>query len=161
MHAGGWSRVGGDRALKRRVDIVEARLLVLLCALVVACAAVFGVIDAMAALHHEQSVAEQQRATRHPVRAEILRDAAEVSPWTDESGRSERVPVPVRWSGTDGSDVTADARVSPARNAGSAWRCGWTGRAEPPRHLPTPGTCGRRPWWEGWGASRSRSEPAP
>ncbi|MDF6022464.1 hypothetical protein [Streptomyces sp. JH34] len=118
MRTGNWDSAGRSRALKRGVDIVEARLLVLLCAVVVGCASVFGVIDAMAALHHEQSVVEQQRATRHAVRAEILRDAAKSSPWTDESGRSELVPVPVRWTGTGGAAVTADAQVVPGAKRG-------------------------------------------
>ncbi|MEU5656864.1 hypothetical protein ABZ802_14735 [Streptomyces sp. NPDC047737] len=118
MRAGSWGRGRGDNPLKRGVDVLETRLRFLLCAVVFACASVLGVMNGMAALHHEQSVVEQQRATRHAVRAEILRDAAKSSPWTDESGRSERVPVPIRWTASDGSHVTAQAQAPPGTERG-------------------------------------------
>ncbi|MEU0133038.1 hypothetical protein ABZ172_03200 [Streptomyces sp. NPDC006296] len=118
MYPGNRSRVGRHHPLKRRVDLVETRLLLLLCVLVCACASVLGVVNGTAALRHEQSVVEQQRATRHVVKAEILRDAARSSPWTDQSGRSGLVPVPVRWTGTGGGDVTADAQVATGAKRG-------------------------------------------
>ncbi|MFD7970926.1 Rv1733c family protein [Streptomyces clavifer] len=118
MRAGSWGRAGSHNPLKRGVDILETRLLFLLCAVVFGCASVLGVMNGMAALHHEQSVVEQQRATRHAVTAEILRDAAKPSPLFDESGRSERVPVPVRWTAAGGAHVTAEARVAPGAERG-------------------------------------------
>ncbi|MFE7751858.1 hypothetical protein [Streptomyces sp. NPDC057428] len=113
-----WSRQWRRHPLRRTVDAVEARLLLLLCAVVFACASTLGMISGSAAHDHEQSVASHQRATRHLVSAEVLRDAVKSSPWADEAGSSALVPVPVRWATAGGSDVKGNALVAPGTKRG-------------------------------------------
>ncbi|MEU5714684.1 hypothetical protein AB0G71_02645 [Streptomyces sp. NPDC020403] len=104
--------------LRRRVDVLEARLLLVLCLLVFGCGSVFGVTKGWAAYDHERSVAAEQRATRHPVRALVLRDAPGSAPWADESGRTEKVLVPVRWTNSSGAATTGRALVAPGTRRG-------------------------------------------
>ncbi|WP_327111158.1 hypothetical protein OG206_00980 [Streptomyces sp. NBC_01341] len=113
-----WSHQWRKHPLRRTVDAVEARLLLLLCAVVFACASAIGMISGSAAHEYEQSVASQQRAARQQVSAEVLRDAAKSSPWADEAGRSALVPVPVRWVTADGADARGSALVAPGTKGG-------------------------------------------
>ncbi|MFC5171173.1 hypothetical protein [Streptomyces mutomycini] len=106
-----WKRGWNTHPLRRRIDVLEARLLLLLCAAAVGCASMIGVAHGWAAYDHQRSVASEQRAARHLERALVLRDAARSSPWADESGRTERVPVPVRWTSASGAHVTGQAPV--------------------------------------------------
>ncbi|MBM7440253.1 hypothetical protein [Streptomyces sp. HB132] len=106
-----WKRGWNAHPLRRRIDVLEARLLLVLCAVVVGCASLIGVAQGWAAYDHERSVASEQRADRHLERALVLRDATRPSPWADESGRTERVPVPVRWTDASGAPVTENAPV--------------------------------------------------
>ncbi|WP_069173964.1 Rv1733c family protein [Streptomyces griseus] len=113
-----WHCGRNTHPLRRRVDVLEARLLLVLCLLVIGCASVFGVTKGWAAYDHERSVAAEQRAARHPVRALVLRDAPGSKPWADESGRTEKVVVPVRWTGPSGAHVTGKALVAPGTERG-------------------------------------------
>ncbi|MFE2022351.1 hypothetical protein ACFW9O_30370 [Streptomyces sp. NPDC059499] len=121
------SRQWRTHPLRRRIDVLEARLFLMLCAMVVVCASTIGMSHGWAAFDHEQSLAAEQRADRHLVRALVLRDAAS-SPWADESGRTERVPVPVRWTSANGADATGNALVAPGTERGEWTRLWLDGR---------------------------------
>uniref|UniRef100_A0AAU3GKM3 Integral membrane protein n=1 Tax=Streptomyces sp. NBC_01401 TaxID=2903854 RepID=A0AAU3GKM3_9ACTN len=115
------SRRWRTNPLRRGIDVLEARLFLLLCALVLVCASAIGVAQGWSALDQGRSVAAEQRADRHPVRAVVLRDAARSGPWADESGRSERVSVPVRWTSSPGGDSTrGNALVAPGTKRGES-----------------------------------------
>ncbi|MFJ8857997.1 hypothetical protein ACIRD8_06125 [Streptomyces sp. NPDC102451] len=118
MYAAIGSRRWRTHPLRRGIDVLEVRLLLLLSTLVLVCASAIGVAHGWAAFEHERSVAAEQRADRHLVRALVLRDAATSSPWADESGRSERVPVPVRWTDATGRHATGKAMVAPGTERG-------------------------------------------
>ncbi|MEU0144547.1 hypothetical protein [Streptomyces sp. NPDC006288] len=119
MAAGVCWRSWRTHALRRRIDVVEARLLLLLCVTVIGCASLLGVTTGTAAFDRERSAAAEQRADRHVARAVVLRDAADPPPWQDESGRVERVPVPVRWTTDKGGHATGDAQVAPGTERGA------------------------------------------
>ncbi|WP_129260583.1 hypothetical protein [Streptomyces sp. M3] len=112
------SRRWRSHPLRRGIDVVEVRLFLVLSTLVLVCASAIGAAHGWSAFEHERSVAAEQRADRHLVRALVLRDAATSSPWSDESGRSARVPVPVRWTDTEGGAVTGKAMVAPGTERG-------------------------------------------
>lgn len=150
------SRRWRSHPLRRGIDVVEVRLFLVLSTLVLVCASAIGAAHGWSAFEHERSVAAEQRADRHLVRALVLRDAATSSPWSDESGRSARVPVPVRWTDTTGGAVTGKAMVAPGTERGSGRTSGWiTGAASRAR---PPGTVrrGQRRWWR---AAGSRPSP--
>ncbi|MGW4229464.1 Rv1733c family protein [Streptomyces sp. NPDC004980] len=112
------SRRWRTHPLRRKVDVLEARLWLLVAALTLVCASSIGIAHGWAAFDREQSVVAEQRADRHLVGATVLRDAATSSPWADESGRSQRVPVPVRWVTATGGEATGEVPVAPGTERG-------------------------------------------
>lgn len=118
MYAAIGSRRWRKHPLRRKVDVLEARLWLLVAALTLVCASSIGIAHGWAAFDREQSVVAEQRADRHLIRATVLRDAATSSPWADESGRSQRVPVPVRWVTASGGEATGEVPVAPGTERG-------------------------------------------
>ncbi|WP_435797241.1 Rv1733c family protein [Streptomyces clavifer] len=122
MYAARGSRRWRTHPLRRKVDVLEARLWLLVAVLALMCASSIGVAQGWAAFDREASVAAEQRADRHLVRATVLRDATSPSPWTDESGRSPRVPVPARWVTPTGGEGTGKVLVAPGTERGERTR---------------------------------------
>lgn len=118
MYAAIGSRRWRTHPLRRKVDVLEARLWLLVAALALICASSIGIAQGWAAFDHERSVVAEEQANRHLVRATVLRDAAASSPWADESGRSQRVPVPVRWVTATGGEGTGRVLVAPGTERG-------------------------------------------
>ncbi|MEV3931467.1 hypothetical protein [Streptomyces sp. NPDC049944] len=122
MYAVVGSRRWRTHPLRRKVDVQEARLWLLVAALTLMCASSIGIAHGWAAFEREQSVVAEQRADRHLVRATVLRDAATSTPWTDESGQYQRVPVPVRWVTATGGEATGEVPVPPGTERGERTR---------------------------------------
>ncbi|QYX75252.1 Rv1733c family protein [Streptomyces akebiae] len=102
--------------LRRRDDIVEAWLLLAVCALAVATGAFVG---AATALGVERNLNER-RAERHPVQAVVTEDAPATVSAT--AGAGGQVWAGVRWKAADGSLRTGSARVEPGTDGGTTVR---------------------------------------
>lgn len=99
--------------LRRRVDVVEAWVVLAVWALVVVGGTVAGLVAAGAA----DEVLAHQREEREPVRAVLLVDVP-----TSTSGigtESERTPATVAWTASDGSRRTGRTLVDTGTKAGS------------------------------------------
>ncbi|MGA4863032.1 hypothetical protein ACPB9J_10370 [Streptomyces lavendulocolor] len=89
------------------MDVVEARLLLLVGVAVAVGAPAVGTAAGWSAYDHDRAAAAVQEATRRPVRAEVMEDAPASSTWADETGRLAKVPLEVRWTTADGQRTTA------------------------------------------------------
>ncbi|GAA2961431.1 MULTISPECIES: hypothetical protein [Streptomycetaceae] len=118
MYGAIWSRRWRSAPLRRRVDVLEVRALLVLCAVVAGCAVAIGLMSGWEAYGHERAVASQERAGRHLVRAQVLRDAAESRSWADEAGRPADVLVPARWTSVTGTGVKGSVPVAPGTRKG-------------------------------------------
>ncbi|MGW5613980.1 Rv1733c family protein [Streptomyces sp. NPDC003877] len=100
-------------ALKRRVDVVEAWLVLAgwVCALLAGAAGGLLAADAV-----ERAVA-RQRAQSRPVSAVLVEDAPGPSP--ARAASDHRVWGTVRWTAPDGSERRDEARVPPRAPAGT------------------------------------------
>ncbi|MFF6998933.1 hypothetical protein ACFY93_28820 [Streptomyces sp. NPDC008313] len=98
--------------LRRRSDLAEAWMTLVMWAVVVVGGPIAGVATAYAA----QGTFDQERADRHPVRAVVLTHAPR-GPAADESG-SHGIPATVRWATPDGTQRTGRTRVSPDPDTG-------------------------------------------
>ncbi|MGW2209670.1 Rv1733c family protein [Streptomyces sp. NPDC001781] len=108
--------------LKRREDVVEAWIMLLVWVVAVIGGAVAGVLTAQATV----GLLARQRADRHPVHAVLLTDARRsgTGPW---AGRI-LVEAPVRWRSPDGATRTGRALVDNGLRAGSrvvVWQDEW------------------------------------
>ncbi|MHC3394426.1 Rv1733c family protein [Streptomyces lavendulocolor] len=106
-----WTGRWREHPLRRRVDVVEARLLLLVGVAVVVGAPAVGTAADWSAYGHDRAAAAVQEATRRPVRAEVVEDAPASSAWADETGRLAKVPLEVRWTTADGQRATATVLV--------------------------------------------------
>lgn len=104
-----WQR----NALKRRIDVVEAW--VVLASWVFALLG--GVVAGLMAAGAVERAVERQRAETRQVSAVAVEDAPGPSP--ARAASDHRVWVKVRWTATDGSTHTDEARVPPRTPAGS------------------------------------------
>lgn len=104
-----------EHPLRRRVDVLEARLLLLIGSAVLVGAPAVGTAAGWYAYDHDRAAAAVQEASRRPVRAEVLEDAPASA---DETGRLARVPVQVRWTTTDGHYATGAVPVPPGTGRG-------------------------------------------
>ncbi|MEU3447507.1 hypothetical protein AB0H29_09790 [Streptomyces thermolilacinus] len=118
MPAPVWTRGWREHPLRRRVDVLEARLLLLIGSAVLVGAPAVGTTAGWYAYDHDRAAAAVQEASRRPVRAEVLEDAPASSPWADETGRQANVPVQVRWTTTNGYYATGTAPVPPGTGRG-------------------------------------------
>jgi hypothetical protein len=100
-------------ALKRRVDVVEAWVVLAGWVLALLGGLVAGVIAAGTV----ERAAERQRAESHQVTAVVVEDAPGPSPARTAS--DHRVWGKVRWTAPDGSTHREEARVAPRAPAGS------------------------------------------
>jgi hypothetical protein len=100
-------------ALKRRVDVVEAW--VVLAGWVLALLG--GLVAGITAAGTVERAAERQRAESRQVTAVVVEDAPGPSPARTAS--DHRVWGKVRWTGPDGSTHREEARVAPRAPAGS------------------------------------------
>ncbi|MEU6379296.1 hypothetical protein [Streptomyces sp. NPDC046909] len=98
--------------LKRRIDVVEAWLLIVLWL----CAATAGLLAGLAAGITSADFLERQRAERQEVSAVLLQDAR---PRGANRVGNAPVWITVRWTGSDGSSHTGQARVEPGLKAGA------------------------------------------
>ncbi|MGX6739413.1 Rv1733c family protein [Streptomyces xantholiticus] len=108
-----WSRRWREHPMRRRVDVFEARVLLAVGAVVVVGAPCVGTVAGWSVYGHDRAVAAGQEAALRPVRAEVLADAPEPSPWADESSRPAALPVPARWTAVGGEEVKGTIRVPP------------------------------------------------
>ncbi|MFF7731710.1 hypothetical protein [Streptomyces sp. NPDC007984] len=99
--------------LKRRVDVVEAWVVLTGWVL----ALVIGVIAGLVAADTVEQAVEQQRAESRRVTAVVVKDAPG-QPSTG-SASDQRVWGKVRWTAPDGSTQRDEARVPPRASAGS------------------------------------------
>ncbi|MEU0669195.1 hypothetical protein ABZ508_30070 [Streptomyces lavendulocolor] len=107
MPAAVWTRRWREHPLRRRVDVVEARLLLLVGVAVAVGAPAAGTAAGWSAYGHDRAAAAVQEATRRPVRADVVEDAPASSGRADASGRLAKVPLEVRWTTADGKRATA------------------------------------------------------
>ncbi|MFI8191506.1 hypothetical protein ACIF8T_22245 [Streptomyces sp. NPDC085946] len=117
--------------LRRRVDVVEAWILVLVWLVVAVGGPLAGVLSADATV---DALAER-RAQRHPVTAALVRDAPRDSAVGATVG--DRVFATVRWTAADGTRHTGKALVDGDRRAGDRVVV-WTDRQD--RITPEPQT---------------------
>ncbi|MBC2907620.1 hypothetical protein [Streptomyces cupreus] len=98
--------------LKRRIDVVEAWLVLVMWL----CAASGGVLAGLVAGTASAESLERQRIERQEVPAVLLQDAEPRA-----KGRMGSPPVwaTVRWTGADGSRHTGQTRVKPGTEAGT------------------------------------------
>jgi hypothetical protein len=113
-----WSRRWRSSPLRRRVDILEVRALLILCAVIAGGALAIGLMSGWATYDHERAAAWEERAARHLVQAEALRDASKSRSWADEAGSSARVQVPARWTSVTGTSVKGSVPVAPGTKKG-------------------------------------------
>ncbi|MEI5525593.1 hypothetical protein WB401_13615 [Streptomyces brasiliscabiei] len=102
--------------LRRRADIVEAWLLLAVCALAVATGAFVGAATA----HGVERDLNERRAERHPVSAVLTEDAPKTVSAT--AGAGGQVWARVRWTAADGTPLTGSARVEPGTDGGATVR---------------------------------------
>ncbi|MEU3980842.1 hypothetical protein AB0F77_12115 [Streptomyces sp. NPDC026672] len=116
--------------LRRRDDVIEAWLVLVVWAVVVVGGALAGAVTASAAA----GVLAEQRAERRPVRAVLVTDATGTPVW----GAAGKVRATVRWTGPDGTPRSGLTAVGTGLRAGDrvdTWQDG-RGRLTPP---PTTG----------------------
>ena len=117
--------------VRRRDDVLEAWLLLVMWVLMAGGGTLAGVVTA----HATDQVFDRQRAERTPVRAVLLTDA----PRTAASGTGRNLAVAkVRWTGSDGSAHTGMTLVGTGRKAGSPVRIWIDGQGKLSTEPPGP-----------------------
>jgi hypothetical protein len=99
--------------MRRRVDDLEARALMVVAVLLLIGAPALGTAAGWYSYNHGRSVAAAQEVSLRPARAEVLTDAPESAPWAEETSRPVTLPVKARWTAPDGGDVKGTIRVPP------------------------------------------------
>ncbi|MBA4863696.1 hypothetical protein H1V43_20375 [Streptomyces sp. PSKA54] len=107
--------------LKRRSDVVEAWVVLVVAVLLVIGLPLAGVL---AGLRVDNEL-QRQREERQRTTAVLAEDA---SAW--QAGRYVRFQATVRWTGSDGKEHTAKADVGPDSRAGSTTRIWTDGKGE-------------------------------
>ncbi|GAA4931721.1 hypothetical protein GCM10023237_62340 [Streptomyces coeruleoprunus] len=102
-----WRHPWRDGPLRRPVDVVEGWLLLVLGTALWAGALLVGALAGWIAYGQGVEQADQQRASRQPVQAEVVRDVSGgPGHWADGDGRVQKMRAEVRWTGTDGRPAT-------------------------------------------------------
>ncbi|MFJ3945342.1 Rv1733c family protein [Streptomyces griseoaurantiacus] len=114
--------------LRRREDVLEAWILLIVGLMIVVVGPAAGVLAAGAGAH----LAEQQRAERHPITATLTRDATGGAVTAGTTSR--HTGAPVRWTASDGTRHVGTASVDKTLKAGSQVKL-WTDRQD---HLTAP-----------------------
>lgn len=99
--------------LRRRDDVIEAWLLLVVWAVV----AVGGTIAGLLTAHAADEVFARQRAERHPVHAVLLTDLSQRTPTVRTSG--DKAVAKVRWTASDGSARTGYTLVDTGLRPGA------------------------------------------
>ncbi|MET8455625.1 Rv1733c family protein [Streptomyces parvulus] len=115
--------------LRRREDVLEGWILLVVWLLVAVAAPVAGILGAQASAHSSA----QRRADRHPVTAVLSSDASRDSLAGGTTGG--RVDAAVRWTAPDGTRHSGKATVDENMKAGSQVTV-WTDRQD--RLTPAP-----------------------
>ncbi|KUO05102.1 Rv1733c family protein [Streptomyces caeruleatus] len=103
-------------SLRRRSDVVEAWTLAVVAVLLLVLAPLVGVLTAWWAHDSARVTAQEQRAERRQVRAEVVGRPSDTLPMA-HGGRQPSARTAVRWAEPDGTARTATARVpAGARN---------------------------------------------
>ncbi|MBE8471895.1 Rv1733c family protein [Streptomyces justiciae] len=110
--------------LRRRDDVLEAWLVLIVWALV----AVGGTLAGVGAAHAADETFARQRAERTPVRAVLLADVPRTT-GAKGSMYSDRAAAKVRWTAADGSLRTGSTLVDAGSKAGSSVTV-WTNRQD-------------------------------
>ncbi|CAM5308507.1 hypothetical protein ACFYZI_30940 [Streptomyces griseorubiginosus] len=136
--------------LRRRSDVVEAWTVLAVAVLLLLAAPLAGAVVGWWAHGDAQAVADEQRADRHRVRAEVTGQVPD-SPPTVQGGRERSYRVAVRWTEA-GATRTAIARVPAGTDRGDTVDVWFDSRgrsvAPPPdgtaiwQHTLTMGACG-------------------
>jgi hypothetical protein len=116
-------------ALRRREDVVEAWLALVVWVVVVVGGVVAGIVTGSAT----DAALERQRTEHRPVAAVLTRDARWNSAVTGQDG--EHVRAPIRWTGPDGAVHTGYTLVDPGHRAGdhvTVWEDDRTGALSRP-----------------------------
>jgi hypothetical protein len=108
-----WNRSWRAHPMRRRVDDLEARALLVVAALVLTGSPAVGTAAGWYSYDHGRTVAATQEGSLRPVHAEVLTDAPDPAPWADEASRPVTLPVQARWTGADGEEVKGTIRVPP------------------------------------------------
>ncbi|MFF8012544.1 hypothetical protein [Streptomyces sp. NPDC007929] len=95
--------------LRRRSDVVEAWTVLVVAVLVLVGAPLAGAVAAMWAHDEARSVAAEQRAERHRVRAEVIGTTDRLP--SMQAGGQRAYRATVRWTEPDGTRRTATTRV--------------------------------------------------
>ncbi|MBT2420215.1 hypothetical protein J7F01_13410 [Streptomyces sp. ISL-22] len=115
------SRVRGWRwrrsPLRRRSDVVEAWTVLAVTVLLLVVAPLLGMVAAWWAQDSARATAREQRAERHPVRAEVVGRTSDALS-TAHGGRQPSNRVTVHWTEPDGAPRTATARVPAGTRTG-------------------------------------------
>ncbi|MEW2168324.1 hypothetical protein AB0912_35825 [Streptomyces sp. NPDC007084] len=134
--------------LRRRDDVIEAWIVLVVWTVIVLGGAVAGVMTARAA----GESFDRLRNDRSPVPA-VLVDGTSAAASSGEGSRYEQVRATVRWTAPDGSPRTGSALVDPGHKAGSpvvVWMDGKGQLATPP---PSPGAAATEAGLLGAGAA--------
>ncbi|MCL8011565.1 hypothetical protein [Streptomyces sp. AS02] len=119
------SQVSGRRRrpnpLRRRSDVMATWTLRAAAVLLVVVAPLVGVAAGWWAHDDARTTAREQRADRHPVRAEVVGGTSEAVP-TAHGGRQPSAEVTVRWTEPGDGARTAMARVPVGTRAGETVR---------------------------------------
>ncbi len=136
--------------LRRRSDVVEARTLWAVIVLLLVVAPLVGGLTAWWADGSARATAQQQRADRRHIRAEVIGRTSEALPMA-HGGRQPSARATVRWTDSDGGPRTATARVPAGTRNGDmvdVWLDSRGRRAAPPPdsmairlHTVTVGVC--------------------
>ncbi|WP_333742957.1 hypothetical protein [Streptomyces ardesiacus] len=103
--------------LRRRSDVVEAWLTVVVALLLFVGAPLLGAATAWWGYGQAQAVVAQQRAERHHVRATVV-DRTPGSLATEHLGGQQSYRAAVHWTAPDGTEKSATARVPAATRHG-------------------------------------------
>ncbi|WP_267714376.1 hypothetical protein [Streptomyces sp. CoH17] len=99
--------------LRRREDVIEGWVLVIVCLVVALAGPVAGVLAAHASAHGDA----QRRTERHSVSATLVSDVSSTSPATAAPGG--RLDATVRWTAPDGTRHSGKIPVDMGTKAGS------------------------------------------
>ncbi|MGV9944175.1 Rv1733c family protein [Streptomyces sp. NPDC003401] len=102
---------GRDDPLRRREDVVESWIMLVLWAVVLVGGTLAGSVTAHAAVQ----ASARERAERHPVTAVVLADVPRA---TTDTGNVHRMRTEVRWTAPDGTSRTGRTLVDRGTGAG-------------------------------------------
>ncbi|MGH4030411.1 Rv1733c family protein [Actinomycetota bacterium Odt1-20B] len=104
--------------LRRRSDVVEAWTVLVFGAVLALGVPAAGLTAGISTYPKARAEAAAQAAARHPVQAELTRDATALPPAVHGAGAVKRHLVPVRWSDADGVVRHGTALVSAGAHRG-------------------------------------------